>query len=193
MTWSAIFSVPGMKAPSAPQPTPRSLTTMTIKNLIAFLALATLAGLQGSVFVHGQNDKTNPALEALTPGFWKLFDHKAQLTKVASGFGFTEGPVWDPAGYLWVSDETLNKIFKVDTSTGRKTRDHLSRRSGRQYVRSPAPASGLRQCSASDHPPLPRRYPIRNSRRPVPGETFKQPQRCGARPGWSDLLYRSNL
>ena len=64
--------------------------------------------------------RSNSALEAVTPGFWKLFDHKAQLTKVASGFGFTEGPVWDPAGYLWVSDETLNKIFKVDTSTGQK-------------------------------------------------------------------------
>ncbi len=39
---------------------------------------------------------------------------------MASGFGFTEGPVWDPAGYLWVSDETLNKIFKVNTVTGQK-------------------------------------------------------------------------
>jgi gluconolactonase len=39
---------------------------------------------------------------------------------VATGFGFTEGPVWDPSGYLWVSDETLNKIFKVNTVTGQK-------------------------------------------------------------------------
>jgi gluconolactonase len=93
---------------------------MTIRNLIAFLTMATLAGLQGNISVHGQSDKSSSALEAVTPGFWKLFDHKAQPTKVASGFGFTEGPVWDPAGYLWVSDETLNKIFKVDTSTGQK-------------------------------------------------------------------------
>jgi gluconolactonase len=42
------------------------------------------------------------------------------MTKVGSGFGFTEGPVWDPAGYLWVSDETLNKIFKLNTVTGQK-------------------------------------------------------------------------
>jgi gluconolactonase len=93
---------------------------MTIKNLIALLALTTLAGLQGSISVQGQSEKTNPVLEALTPGFWKLFDHQAPLTKVSTGFGFTEGPVWDPAGYLWVSDETLNKIFKVDTKTGEK-------------------------------------------------------------------------
>src|SRR5450631_405023 len=109
-----------MVARNAPQPTLRGLTIMTIKNLIALLTMATLAGLQGSIFIHGQSDKSSSTLEAVTPGFWRLFDHKAQLTKVASGFGFTEGPVWDPAGYLWVSDETLNKIFKVDTSTGQK-------------------------------------------------------------------------
>jgi len=59
-------------------------------------------------------------LEAITPGFWNLFDHHARLTKLAGGFGFTEGPVWDRAGYLWVSDETLNKLFKVNTVTGQK-------------------------------------------------------------------------
>jgi len=32
---------------------------------------------------------------------------------VASGFGFTEGPVWDPAGFVIVSDEVSNKILHV--------------------------------------------------------------------------------
>jgi gluconolactonase len=27
--------------------------------------------------------------------------------------GFTEGPVWDPAGFVYVSDEVLNKIFRI--------------------------------------------------------------------------------
>jgi gluconolactonase len=72
-----------------------------------------------SVAAVGQSNATSP-LEAIQPKFWNLFDHKTKLTKVASGFGFTEGPVWDPAGYLWVSDETLNKIFKVNTVTGEK-------------------------------------------------------------------------
>lgn len=35
------------------------------------------------------------------------------LSQVATGFGFTEGPVWDPAGFLYLSDETLNKIFRL--------------------------------------------------------------------------------
>jgi gluconolactonase len=40
-------------------------------------------------------------------------DRDAKLETVATGFGFTEGPVWDPAGFLYVSDETINKIFRV--------------------------------------------------------------------------------
>src|SRR5205823_229864 len=53
------------------------------------------------------------ALKADSPEFWKLVDRNARLETVASGFGFTEGPVWDPAGFLYVSDETLNKVFRV--------------------------------------------------------------------------------
>ncbi len=52
-------------------------------------------------------------LQPLSPGFWDLFDRNAKLETVASGFGFTEGPMWDPAGFLYVSDETVNKIFRV--------------------------------------------------------------------------------
>lgn len=53
------------------------------------------------------------ALEAVSPAFWNLVDHDAKLETVASGFGFTEGPMWDPAGFLYVSDEETNKIFRV--------------------------------------------------------------------------------
>jgi gluconolactonase len=52
-------------------------------------------------------------LKALSPQFWSLVDRNAKLSVVATGFGFTEGPVWDEAGFLYVSDETLNKIFLV--------------------------------------------------------------------------------
>ena len=44
---------------------------------------------------------------------WELLGSDASLTKVAGGFGFTEGPVWDERGFLYVSDEEQNKIFKV--------------------------------------------------------------------------------
>jgi gluconolactonase len=52
-------------------------------------------------------------LQALSPKFWKLIDHKAKLWQMAKGFGFTEGPVWDRTGFLYVSDEEQNRIYRV--------------------------------------------------------------------------------
>jgi gluconolactonase len=52
-------------------------------------------------------------LQAESPRFWDLVDQNAKLGVVATGFGFTEGPVWDDAGFLYVSDETINKIFRL--------------------------------------------------------------------------------
>jgi gluconolactonase len=52
-------------------------------------------------------------LESLSPKFAELVGNDAKLETVATGFGFTEGPMWDPSGFLYVSDETLNKIFRV--------------------------------------------------------------------------------
>lgn len=52
-------------------------------------------------------------LRAESPDFWMLIDREAGLTSVASGFGFTEGPVWDKSGVLYVSDEIQNKIYRV--------------------------------------------------------------------------------
>jgi len=52
-------------------------------------------------------------LEPLSPKFLDLIGSSAKLETVATGFGFTEGPMWDPAGFLYVSDETINKIFRV--------------------------------------------------------------------------------
>lgn len=52
-------------------------------------------------------------LQSLSPKFWDIVERDAKLETVATGFGFTEGPVWDASGFLYVSDETLNKIFRV--------------------------------------------------------------------------------
>ena len=58
-------------------------------------------------------EKRSFKLDSLSPKFTELIASDAKLETVASGFGFTEGPMWDPAGFLYVSDETLNKIFRV--------------------------------------------------------------------------------
>ncbi len=52
-------------------------------------------------------------LQPLSETLGNLIDRNAKLVAVASGFGFTEGPVWDPEGFLYVSDETINKLFRV--------------------------------------------------------------------------------
>jgi gluconolactonase len=49
--------------------------------------------------------RLDPALdEILTPG--------TQMEKLASGFEFTEGPVWHPDGYLLFSDPNANRIYR---------------------------------------------------------------------------------
>ena len=52
-------------------------------------------------------------LQAESPQFWNLVGRNAKLSVVATGFGFTEGPVWDQSGFLYVSDETINKIYRL--------------------------------------------------------------------------------
>jgi gluconolactonase len=52
-------------------------------------------------------------LQAISPQFWSLLGRGAKLSVVGTGFGFTEGPMWNPAGWLYVSDETLNKIYRL--------------------------------------------------------------------------------
>jgi gluconolactonase len=63
--------------------------------------------------VRAQAPSREFALRAESAKFWDLLDRDASLAQVASGFGFTEGPVWDAHGFLYVSDEEQNKIFKV--------------------------------------------------------------------------------
>jgi gluconolactonase len=51
--------------------------------------------------------------QALAPEFGTLFSRNARMDVMGSGFGFTEGPVWNSAGFLYVSDEEKNAIFRL--------------------------------------------------------------------------------
>ena len=73
-----------------------------------------------AIFAQNPRPARNSELHAESEEFWNLIDRNAKTDRVATGFGFTEGPVWDPSGFLYVSDETLNKIFRVYVSDGRK-------------------------------------------------------------------------
>ena len=72
-----------------------------------------------AVSAGAQKPRREFQLQANSDEFWTLVDRESKLSTVASGFGFTEGPVWDPAGFIIVSDEVSNKIFHVYTD-GRK-------------------------------------------------------------------------
>jgi gluconolactonase len=66
------------------------------------------------VALHAQKAPPKFELKAQSPQFWELFDKDAKLDKIAGGFGFTEGPVWDDrGGFLYISDEEQNKIYRV--------------------------------------------------------------------------------
>ena len=52
-------------------------------------------------------------LKAESEDFWKLADRDAKLEKLAGGFKFTEGPVWDPRGFLYFSDEAGNRLHRL--------------------------------------------------------------------------------
>ena len=91
---------------------------MTIRRMLV-IATSLLLALGASGFLTAQRAPRDFKLQAESPKFWDLVDHNAKLSVVATGFGFTEGPVWDPAGFLYVSDETINKIFRLHLD-GRK-------------------------------------------------------------------------
>jgi gluconolactonase len=74
--------------------------------LFGFTFLATLGA-------RPQAPKRDFQLQADSADFWTLFDRDSKLSTAASGFGFTEGPVWDPQGFVIVSDEVTNKIFHL--------------------------------------------------------------------------------
>jgi len=79
-----------------------------------------LIALTGLINLWAQTKTRTFELKAESPKFWNLFEHDAKLTTVGTGFGFTEGPVWDPAGFLFVSDEETNRIFRLYIADGRK-------------------------------------------------------------------------
>src|SRR6476646_10183009 len=80
---------------------------------LSWSTAAVFLALLSSVSTCAQDSKRHFELQAQSPKFWDLIPHDAKLETVATGFGFTEGPVWDRAGFLYVSDETKNKIFRV--------------------------------------------------------------------------------
>jgi gluconolactonase len=75
----------------------------------AQLVLLLIAGL---THAPGQSAK-HFELKAYASKFWELLDHHAEIETIGTGFGFTEGPVYDPSGFLYISDEEQNKLYRL--------------------------------------------------------------------------------
>jgi gluconolactonase len=91
-----------------------SLMNRIRKVMLAFIvSFSVVFALGASGFWNAASATREFRLQALSPEFWNLVDPEAKLAVMGSGFGFTEGPVWDEAGFLYVSDETINKIYRL--------------------------------------------------------------------------------
>jgi sugar lactone lactonase YvrE len=83
--------------------------------LVAALGIGLFAGSPVRVGAQG-----NPAIVTLDPAFSRIVPNGAQIERLAGGFQFVEGPVWDPAGFLLFTDIYANQIRKW-TPDGRVT------------------------------------------------------------------------
>jgi len=111
------------------------MTQESMVNRFASCSTVLLGILAFIVPLHAQTAERTFKLTALSPKFWELVDHDAKLTKTAGDFGFTEGPVWDESGFLFVSDEVKNKIFRVFTDGHTKELISLGDPDGNTYDR----------------------------------------------------------
>jgi MFS transporter, ACS family, glucarate transporter len=73
------------------------------------------------------------ALEADAPRFSQLVPPDSKLTTVATGFGFTEGPVWDTSNVLYVSDEIQDSIYRVTMDGHKQGLIHLGDPDGNTF------------------------------------------------------------
>jgi gluconolactonase len=58
------------------------------------------------------------ALQVNAPAFLELVDEDAELERLGTGFTFTEGPIWNPAGYLLFSDMPGDVRRRWDAQSG---------------------------------------------------------------------------
>jgi gluconolactonase len=58
------------------------------------------------------------AVQVHAPAFLELVDEDAELERLGTGFTFTEGPIWNPAGYLLFSDMPGDVRRRWDPDSG---------------------------------------------------------------------------
>ena len=69
-------------------------------------------------------------LEAKSEKFWQLIEKNAEIKEVATGFGFTEGPVFSRRGFLLFSDIPNLKIMKWERGQLTAFRENSNKANG---------------------------------------------------------------
>ena len=83
-------------------------TTLALSACLSAFSLASCAPKEPEF---GRVERRSPALDRLVP-------RDARVERIATGFAFTEGPVWMPGGYLLFGDLPNNVIRRWDPRTG---------------------------------------------------------------------------
>ena len=92
---------------------------MKLSFLVTVSSLIGTAALSARLLGWGAAEGTQPLrLEALDPAIHSLFSSSAKLEKLASGFKWTEGPVWTKQGFLLFAEIPSNSIRKWDPNSG---------------------------------------------------------------------------
>lgn len=94
-----------------------------MRKLLVLLVVTVLVVRGGSVLADSTAavnvEPAVPAIVRLDPRFEKIVPHDAVLEKVAAGFAWAEGPVWNRAGeYLLFSDVPNNSIIRWKADEG---------------------------------------------------------------------------
>jgi gluconolactonase len=69
-------------------------------------------------------------IEAKSEKFWELLDRAAEIRQVATGFAFTEGPVFSRRGYLLFSDIPNEKIIRWERGAVSTLREKSNKANG---------------------------------------------------------------
>jgi hypothetical protein len=93
--------------------------------LTGMLALLVSCGTTPSPPVPAATAESKPSvigkIVRLDPQFDALVPANAAIEKIASGFQFTEGPLWFANGTLWFSDVTGNVVRQWSAADGKVT------------------------------------------------------------------------
>lgn len=88
-------------------------TILCVKTTISFATIRTALVL-GSILAFSSPDEQLAKVERLSPEIDQLIPKDAKLETLATGYKWTEGPVWiEPGGYLLFAEIPSNSILKL--------------------------------------------------------------------------------